>query len=73
MTKKVKQEATVTSNTDELNHQLNYAQKVINILQTKVNELNGRAVQLEAQLIIATEAKENMLKQVDEVEKISQL
>jgi len=49
----------------ELQNQLNYAQKLINILQNKVNELNATAVQLEAQLILVNEDKQNILKQVE--------
>ena len=42
---------------EQLQGQLNYAQKIINVLQSKLNELNGKQVQLEAQLLIANEAK----------------
>ena len=45
--------------------QLNYAQKIINVLQGKVNEANGVIVQLEARLQIAAEDKENILKQLE--------
>jgi hypothetical protein len=48
-----------------LQNQLNYAQKLINVLQNKVNELNGKMVQIEAQLLLANEDKENILKQVE--------
>ena len=49
----------------DLQAQLNYAQKIINVLQCKVNELNGKLVQMEAQLLMANEDKENMLKQLE--------
>ena len=52
------------SNTD-IQGQLNYAQKIINVLQAKVNELNGKMVQLEAQLMMANEDRENMLQQLE--------
>ena len=45
------------SEVEGLQNQLNYAQKIINVLQSKLNELNGKQVQLEAQLLIANEAK----------------
>ena len=45
---------------------MNYAQKLINILQNKLNEVNATSVQLEAQLILVNEDKENILKQVKE-------
>jgi hypothetical protein len=50
---------------EQLQNQLNYAQKLINVLQNKVNELNGKMVQIEAQLLLANEDKENILKQVE--------
>jgi len=50
---------------EQLQGQLNYAQKIINIMQTKVNEANGIIVQLEARIQIANEDKENILKQVE--------
>ena len=49
----------------DLQAQLNYAQKIINVLQCKVNELNGKLVQMEAQLLMANEDRENMLKQLE--------
>ena len=52
---------------EQLNSQLNYAQKIINVLQNKVNELNGKMVQLEAQLLVANEDRENILKQVEKM------
>ena len=54
------------NNEIELKNQLNYAQKLINILQNKLNEVNATSVQLEAQLILVNEDKENILKQVKE-------
>jgi|TARA_B110000438_G_C15194321_1_gene385866 hypothetical protein len=62
----VKQEsmdAEVTS--EQLQGQLNYAQKIINVLQGKLNDANGKLVQMEAQLQIANEDRENILKQVE--------
>ena len=50
---------------EQVQSQLNYAQKIINILQGKVNEANGIIVQLEARLQIAEEDKQNILKQVE--------
>ena len=50
---------------EKLQSQLNYAQKIINILQLKVNEANGVIVQLEAKVQIADEDKQNILKQVE--------
>ena len=50
---------------EQVQAQLNYAQKIINVLQTKVNEANGVIVQLEARLQIASEDKENILKQLE--------
>ncbi len=50
---------------EQVQSQLNYAQKIINVLQGKVNEANGVIVQLEARLQIAGEDKENMLKQLE--------
>ena len=50
---------------EQLQNQLNYAQKLINVLQNKVNELNGKMVQIEAQLMLANEDRENILKQVE--------
>jgi hypothetical protein len=52
---------------EKLKGQLNYAQKIINVLQTKLNESNGTIVQLEAQIQIANEERESLLKQVKEV------
>ncbi len=49
---------------EQLQGQLNYAQKIINIMQAKVNEANGVIVQLEARIQIANEDKENILKQI---------
>ena len=49
----------------DLQAQLNYAQKIINVLQGKVNEANGKLVQMEAQLLMANEDRENMLKQLE--------
>ena len=50
---------------EQVQSQLNYAQKIINILQTKVNDANGIIVQLEARVQIAQEDKENILKQIE--------
>ena len=50
---------------EQLQSQLNYAQKIINIMQAKVNEANGIIVQLEARIQIADEDKANILKQVE--------
>lgn len=50
---------------EQVQSQLNYAQKIINVLQGKVNEANGVIVQLEARLQIAAEDKENILKQIE--------
>ena len=50
---------------EELAGQLGYAQKLIAILQTKLNDANGKLVQMEAQLQIANEDRENILKQVE--------
>ena len=50
---------------EQVQAQLNYAQKIINVLQGKVNEANGVIVQLEARLQIAAEDKENILKQLE--------
>lgn len=50
---------------EQVQSQLNYAQKIINVLQGKVNEANGVIVQLEARLQIASEDKENILKQLE--------
>jgi predicted nucleic acid-binding Zn-ribbon protein len=52
---------------EQLMGQLNYAQKLINVLQKKVNELNGQLVQLEAQLAMANEDREGMLKQLEPI------
>jgi hypothetical protein len=52
---------------EQLSAQLNYAQKLINILQGKVNDLTGKMVQIEAQLLMAKEDKESMLKQLEPV------
>ena len=50
---------------EQVQAQLNYAQKIISILQQKVNEANGVIVQLEARVQIAQEDKENILKQIE--------
>ena len=50
---------------EQVQSQLNYAQKIINILQQKVNDANGIIVQLEARVQIAEEDKQNILKQVE--------
>lgn len=50
---------------EQVQSQLNYAQKIINVLQGKVNEANGVIVQLEARLQIANEDKDNILKQIE--------
>ncbi len=50
---------------EQVQGQLNYAQKIINILQAKVNDANGVIVQLEARVQIAEEDKQNILKQVE--------
>ena len=63
--KKTQQVDKKISEDNELKNQLNYAQKLINILQNKVNELNATTVQLEAQLILVNEDKQNILKQVE--------
>ena len=63
--KKTEQVDKKISEDNELKNQLNYAQKLINILQNKVNELNETTVQLEAQLILVNEDKQNILKQVE--------
>ncbi len=52
---------------EKLKGQLNYAQKLINVLQTKLNDSNGTIVQLEAQIQIANEERESLLKQVKAV------
>ena len=52
---------------EKLKGQLNYAQKLINVLQTKLNDSNGTIVQLEAQIQIANEERESLLEQVKEV------
>jgi hypothetical protein len=52
---------------EKIQGQLDYAQKIINILQVKVNDANGVIVQLEARLQIANEDKENILKQVEKM------
>ena len=52
---------------EQLQNQLNYAQKIINVLQGKVNDLNGKMVQIEAQLLVANEDRENILKQLETV------
>ena len=54
-----------TVTVEQVQAQLNYAQKIITILQQKVNEANGVIVQLEARVQIAQEDKENILKQVE--------
>lgn len=67
--KKVKKaekvDSKISEEKNELKNQLNYAQKLINILQNKVNELNATSVQLEARLMLVNEDKENILKQVE--------
>ena len=63
--KKTEQVDKKISEDNELKNRLNYAQKLINILQNKVNELNATTVQLEAQLILVNEDKQNILKQVE--------
>jgi|SaaInlV_165m_DNA_1040744.scaffolds.fasta_scaffold128456_2 hypothetical protein len=50
---------------EQIQNQLNYAQKIITILQQKVNEANGVIVQLEARVQIVQEDKENILKQIE--------
>mgnify|MGYP005641620739 FL=1 len=50
---------------EQLQGQLNYAQKIINVLQGKVNEANGKLVQIEAQLELANEDRAHMLKQLE--------
>ena len=50
---------------EQVQAQLKYAQRIINVLQGKVNEANGVIVQLEARLMIANEDKENILKQIE--------
>ena len=50
---------------EQVQSQLNYAQKIINVLQGKVNEANGIVVQLEARLLMAEEDKQNILKQIE--------
>ena len=50
---------------EQVQSQLNYAQKIITILQQKVNEANGVIVQLEARVQIVQEDKENILKQIE--------
>ena len=52
---------------EKLKGQLNYEQKLINVLQTKLNDSNGTIVQLEAQIQIANEERESLLEQVKEV------
>ena len=52
---------------EKLKGQLNYAQKLINVLQTKLNDSNGTIVQLEAQIQIANEERESLLEQVKAV------
>jgi len=50
---------------EQVQAQLNYAQKIINVLQTKVNDANGVIVQLEARLLMAEEDKAGILKQLE--------
>ena len=50
---------------EQVQAQLKYAQRIINVLQGKVNEANSVIVQLEARLMIANEDKENILKQIE--------
>jgi len=57
MNDKTEETTEEVSEVEGLQNQLNYAQKIINVLQSKLNELNGKQVQLEAQLLIANEAK----------------
>jgi len=49
------QEAPQQLPVEELTGQLNYAQKLIAILQTKLNDANGVIIQLEAKLQMANE------------------
>ena len=51
--------------TPDLQAQLNYSQKIINVLQSKVNDAIGKLVQMEEQLLMANEDRENMLKQLE--------
>ena len=57
MNDKTEETTEEVSEVEGLQNQLNYAQKIINVLQSKLNELNGKQVQIEAQLLIAKEAK----------------
>jgi hypothetical protein len=50
---------------EQVQAQLNYAQKLISVLQGKVNEANGQLVQFEARLMLAEEDKQNILKQIE--------
>ena len=50
---------------EQVQAQLKYAQKLINVLQGKVNEANSSIVQLEARLMMAEEDKANILKQIE--------
>mgnify|MGYP006191735781 FL=1 len=50
---------------EQVQAQLNYAQKIISVLQGKVNEANGQLVQFEARLMLAEEDKQNILKQIE--------
>ena len=52
----------------DLQAQLNYAQKIITVLQNKVNDLNGKMVQIEAQLLCSNEDRETLIKQRLELE-----
>ena len=53
---------------EQLQVQLNYAQKIITVLQNKVNDLNGKMVQIEAQLLCSNEDRETLIKQRLELE-----
>jgi len=64
---KVKEQIDPSISIEKIQGQLDYAQKIINILQVKVNDANGVIVQLEARLQIANEDKENILKQVEKM------
>ena len=53
---------------EQLHVQLNYALKIITVLQNKVNDLNGKMVQIEAQLLCSNEDRETLIKQRLELE-----
>ena len=57
MNDKTEETTEEVSEVEGLQNQLNYAQKIINVLQSKLNEINGKQFQLESQLLIAIEAK----------------